>query len=127
MSQAVLESLRRLQKKQAPSGPRAGISRPDLGPTPRSESGPQRPRQDASAGATRETVFSCVREALRRVSRAWSPEVEARLQGEDRAALQEAEARLNRAWTAGRFEEAARAVVAWERLWLDVIRRRGTA
>jgi len=53
---AVLESLRRLQKRQAPSGPGAGTSRPAPGSTPRDESGPQRPREDALSGATRETV-----------------------------------------------------------------------
>ena len=125
MSQAVLESLRRLQKKQAPNGPRAGISRPAPSSTSRKENGSQRPRENASGGATREAIFSSLREAIRRVSQAWSPEVEARLDGRDRADLVEAEARLNRAWTAGRFEEAARAVTAWERLWLDVIQREG--
>jgi len=127
MSQAVLESLRRLQRKQATSGPRAGTSRPGPGPTPRRESGPQRAREGLLNGGSQEAVLVALRAALRRVSRAWTAELEARLLDEDRAALVAAEAVLNRAWTAEQFEEAALAVEAWERLWFDVIRRRGTA
>jgi hypothetical protein len=125
MTTQVLEMLDRLQKKQAPNAGRARTSPPVNTEARANVNAPQNAPQGLQEADRQSEVLTHLREAIREVSAAYPAGFpEAMLPGE-RAALQLAQDRLDRALGVGAWGKAEAALAAYKALWLDTINKHG--
>ena len=121
----VLETLERLQKKEASRLSTAGSS-PVLNTTDRTEGKtPQGADMEALNEITRKRVFSRLQEAIQAIDDACPADFPGAIQPEDKAGLEIAKNRMDQAFLVEDYTEAEAALEAWGRLWLDTIKNHG--